>query len=64
MAMGNNKEQAWPIYLNGKIVEVCITTGTDPVMAEQQAEGKRVAIAKGHVAGAVRLGGPYPASRA
>ncbi len=62
-AMMNNKEQAWPIYVNGKIVEVYLTNGTDDAKAKQQATGKFNNIAKDHVAGAVRLDGPFPISR-
>jgi len=63
MAMGNPKEQAWPIYVDGKILEVFITTGTDEAMAKRQATGKAKNIEKEHVAGAVRLEGPFPVSR-
>jgi hypothetical protein len=63
MAMGNPRTLAWPIYVDGKIVEVYLTTGTDDVMARQQAKGKADNIAKGHVAGAVRLDGPFPTSK-
>jgi len=63
MAMGLDKELAWPIYVDGKIFEVYITTGTDDPMAKQQATGKANNIAKGYVADAVRLGEPVRVSR-
>jgi len=63
MPMGVDKEHAWPIYVNGKISEVFITTGTDDEMAKRQAEGKKKMISDLHTAGAVHLEGPFPTSR-
>jgi hypothetical protein len=63
VAMMTAKEQAWSISVDGKIVEVYLTTGTDDAMAKQQATGKFKNIQKEHVAGAVRLDGPFPTSR-
>jgi hypothetical protein len=53
----------WPIYADGKIVEVYFTTGMDDAMAERQAQGKADNIAKDHMKGKVHRGGPFPTSR-